>query len=130
MTGKSEKVRRNGAANAFIDARIAAGILVVIALALPASAEVQSFPANFHNQEIQTDGATIHVRVGGQGPAVVLLHGFGDTGDMWAPMAAEGLRYAWDKPPTKSVSSGTVVHQNDAIAGFTRAEMFQRIVDF
>jgi pimeloyl-ACP methyl ester carboxylesterase len=47
------------------------------------------FPANFDTQEIQTDGATIHVRVGGQGPAVVLLHGFGDTGDMWAPMAAE-----------------------------------------
>jgi len=89
MTGKSEKVRRNGAASAFIKAELAAGILVVIALALPASAEVQSFPADFHNQELQTDGATIHVRVGGQGPAVVLLHGFGDTGDMWAPMAAE-----------------------------------------
>src|SRR6266850_7305248 len=47
------------------------------------------FPANFRTQEIQTEGATIHVRVGGQGPAVVLLHGFGDTGDMWALMAAE-----------------------------------------
>ena len=23
------------------------------------------------------------------GPAVVLLHGFGDTGDMWAPLAAD-----------------------------------------
>ena len=33
-------------------------------------------------------GATIHVRVGGKGSAVVLLHGFGDTGDMWAPVAA------------------------------------------
>src|ERR1700724_3839781 len=47
------------------------------------------FPANYRTQEIQADGATIHVRVGGQGPAVVLLHGFGNTGDMWAPMAAE-----------------------------------------
>src|SRR6266853_190744 len=47
------------------------------------------FPANFHTQDIQTDGATIHVRVSGQGPAVVLLHGFGFTGDMWATMAAE-----------------------------------------
>src|SRR6266851_5247503 len=45
------------------------------------------FPANFYTQEIQTDGATIHIRVGGQGPAVVLLHGFGGTGDMWAPLA-------------------------------------------
>ena len=55
-----------------------------------AHASAQSVvPANFRTQEIQADGATIHVRVGGQGPAVVLLHGFGDTGDMWALMAAE-----------------------------------------
>jgi len=33
-------------------------------------------------------GATFHVRVGGHGPGVVMLHGFGDTGDMWAPLAA------------------------------------------
>src|SRR4029077_15351271 len=58
-----------------------------------AHASAQSvFPANFRTQEIQADGATIHVRVGGQGPAVVLLHGFGDTGDMWALMAAELAR--------------------------------------
>ncbi len=31
----------------------------------------------------------IHARVGGQGPAVILIHGFGDTGDMWAPLAAD-----------------------------------------
>src|SRR5208282_2912322 len=50
--------------------------------------EVLRFPPSFHTEEIQTEGATIHVRVGGQGPAVVMLHGFGDTGDMWAPLAA------------------------------------------
>jgi hypothetical protein len=27
-------------------------------------------------------GGTQYVRLGGQGPAVLLLHGFGDTGDM------------------------------------------------
>ena len=46
------------------------------------------FPSDFHMQDIETDGATIHIRAGGRGPAVVLLHGFGDTGDMWAPVAA------------------------------------------
>jgi len=35
------------------------------------------------------DGATIYVRSGGHGPAVVLIHGFGDTGDMWGPLAAQ-----------------------------------------
>jgi pimeloyl-ACP methyl ester carboxylesterase len=51
------------------------------------AAELGVFPSGFRTQEIATDGATLHVRVGGQGPAVVLLHGFGDTGDMWAPLA-------------------------------------------
>jgi pimeloyl-ACP methyl ester carboxylesterase len=53
-----------------------------------ASAAVAPFPPDFQVQDVKTDGATIHVRVGGAGPAVVLLHGFGDTGDMWAPVAA------------------------------------------
>ena len=43
--------------------------------------------SGFRPEEIKTDGAKIHVRVGGKGPAVVMLHGFGDTGDMWAPVA-------------------------------------------
>ena len=56
--------------------------------ALPAAASVQPYPSNFRAQEIQANGTTLHVRVGGTGPAVVLLHGYGDTGDMWAPLAA------------------------------------------
>jgi pimeloyl-ACP methyl ester carboxylesterase len=58
-------------------------------LAAPATGRgVEPFPASFRSQEVAVPGATIHARVGGQGPAVVLLHGFGDTGDMWAPLAA------------------------------------------
>src|SRR5271157_759400 len=49
---------------------------------------ITSFPQNFRIQKIKVDDATIHVRAGGKGPAVVMLHGFGDTGDMWAPVAA------------------------------------------
>ena len=55
----------------------------------PAHARVAPFPASFHVQTIQTNGTSLYVRVGGQGPAVVLLHGFADTGDMWALLAAE-----------------------------------------
>ncbi|MCQ4628644.1 alpha/beta hydrolase [Shinella sp. CPCC 100929] len=68
---------------------LALGLLV---FAAPAGAEVPDFPASFETQEITTNGATIHVRVGGAGPAVVLLHGYGETGDMWAPMAADLAR--------------------------------------
>jgi pimeloyl-ACP methyl ester carboxylesterase/quercetin dioxygenase-like cupin family protein len=55
---------------------------------LPAVAGIQPYPNSFGVQEIPANATTIHVRVGGSGPAVVLLHGFGDTGDMWAPLAA------------------------------------------
>jgi pimeloyl-ACP methyl ester carboxylesterase len=57
--------------------------------AAPVQASVTPFPASFHTQLMATNGTHLYVRVGGHGPAVVLLHGFGDTGDMWAPEAAE-----------------------------------------
>lgn len=49
---------------------------------------VTPFPPGFHSREIKTNGTTLYVRVGGTGPAVVMVHGFADTGDMWAPAAA------------------------------------------
>src|SRR6202035_3521005 len=55
---------------------------------MPEVAGIQPFPNSFSFQEIRANGTTLHVRVGGTGPAVVLLHGFADTGDMWAPLAA------------------------------------------
>ena len=68
---------------------IAAAVLLAAA---PASAQVLPFPVGFHVEDIETNGTTIHVRVGGQGPAVLLLHGYGETGDMWAPLAADLAR--------------------------------------
>ena len=58
-------------------------------LATSLGARVQPFPGAFHTQMVKTNGTSLFVRVGGKGPAVVLLHGFGDTGDMWAPLAAD-----------------------------------------
>ena len=50
-------------------------------------------PPGFKTQKIATPaGAEIYVRSGGSGPGVVLLHGFGDTGDMWGPLAAELMK--------------------------------------
>lgn len=53
-----------------------------------AIAGLQPFPTGFRTQQIATNGTSLYVRIGGQGPAVVMLHGFGDSGDMWAPLAA------------------------------------------
>jgi len=52
------------------------------------TAKPGTFPAGFRIQDIETDGATIHVRVGGQGLAVLLIHGFGD---MWVPLVTNFL---------------------------------------
>jgi pimeloyl-ACP methyl ester carboxylesterase len=51
-----------------------------------------TFPSTFTTQEISTRDVTIHTRVGGTGPAVVLLHGYGETGDMWVPLAVDLVR--------------------------------------
>jgi pimeloyl-ACP methyl ester carboxylesterase len=67
--------------------RAATGTVLTLLLSLPPAAAVQPFPAGFRAEEIATNGTTLHVRIGGKGPAVVMLHGFGDTGDMWAPVA-------------------------------------------
>ena len=66
--------------------RISTLLVGAFLFATPALA-ITSFPASFKTEDIKTNGTTLHVRVGGSGPAVVLLHGFGDTGDMWAPVA-------------------------------------------
>lgn len=65
---------------------------LLAASSMSAAASVQPYPSSFRVQDIEANGATIHVRVGGKGPAVVLLHGFGDTGDMWEPLAADLMR--------------------------------------
>jgi len=65
--------------------------LLSMVLAAPSWAEGFAFPG-FAVRQVVGNGATIHVRSGGSGPAVVLLHGYGETGDMWAPLAVELAR--------------------------------------
>jgi pimeloyl-ACP methyl ester carboxylesterase len=71
----------------FAQVTLSASLLAM--LAMPALAQVQPFPPGFKSETISTNGTRIFVRVGGHGPAVVLLHSYGETGDMWAPLAAK-----------------------------------------
>src|SRR5258706_13710058 len=69
--------------------RVAAGLAAGLALgALSAHAAPTPFPADFRSSPVANADATINVRVGGHGPAVVLTHRFSTTGDMWSPTAA------------------------------------------
>lgn len=69
--------------------RFLLGLFGMLVISLPAAAQVQSLPPGFQTQDIKPGDVTLHVRVGGQGSPVVLIHGFGDTGDMWGPLATE-----------------------------------------
>jgi pimeloyl-ACP methyl ester carboxylesterase len=40
----------------------------------------------FTARNANVNGTTIHYRVGGKGPAVVLLHGYAETSNMWHPL--------------------------------------------
>src|SRR4051812_28295462 len=65
---------------------------LLAALALPALAQVPDFPRGFRAEKIKLGDVTLHVRHGGSGPVILALHGFGDSGDMWAPLAAAMAR--------------------------------------
>jgi pimeloyl-ACP methyl ester carboxylesterase len=67
-------------------------VLIAASAASPALAGPFDFPASFRTRDIVANGTTIHVRSGGAGPAVVLLHGYGESGDMWVPLAADLAR--------------------------------------
>ena len=72
--------------------KVAAAASIVCLLSASALAAIESFPASFGTLNVVTNGTQIYVRAGGEGPAVLLLHGYGETGDMWAPLAAQLVR--------------------------------------
>jgi pimeloyl-ACP methyl ester carboxylesterase len=53
---------------------------------------VKHYPPEFRLRDVQANGVTLHVRHAGSGPAVLLLHGYGETGDMWVPLAVDLAR--------------------------------------
>jgi pimeloyl-ACP methyl ester carboxylesterase len=65
--------------------------------ALSAVAGVQPYPNDFHVQEIDANGTTPSCQGRRSRAGVVSLHGYGETGDMWEPLA------------TALVSSHTVI---------------------
>ncbi|TCM20499.1 pimeloyl-ACP methyl ester carboxylesterase [Novosphingobium sp. PhB165] len=66
---------------------LVAAAATLLATATPALADIVPLPASFAVKDIATNGTTLHVRVGGKGPAVLLIHGYGESGDMWGPLA-------------------------------------------
>jgi pimeloyl-ACP methyl ester carboxylesterase len=45
------------------------------------------FGPGFKTQSVAVDGGTVNVAVGGNGPPVVLIHGYAESSRMWKPLA-------------------------------------------
>src|SRR5580704_11323493 len=73
--------------------RIMASTLIAFALAVvfaKIAAAQPALPSTFKSQIVHSPaGADIFVRSAGTGPVVVLLHGYAETSDSWAPLATE-----------------------------------------
>ena len=65
------------------------GVIGLFFLSVVAGIAQPSLPSTIRHQTITSpEGADIYVRSGGSGPVVLLIHGYGDTGDMWGPLAS------------------------------------------
>ena len=64
-----------------------AAALAMVAAAAPLPSSAAAFAPGFSERTVTAGGRAVHYRIGGSGPVVLLLHGYGDTGEMWAPLA-------------------------------------------
>ena len=90
MNGRDER----GAASRVVHSRrevvaAAAGALSAMAMGQTGVAQARDLLAGFKTRRIQTIGATIHVRIAGSGPPLLLLHGFPQTNVIWHKIAPE-----------------------------------------
>src|SRR5713226_3292348 len=73
--------------------KITGNILLAISLtvvSIQVSTAQSALPSIFKSQIVHSPaGADIFVRSAGTGPVVVLIHGYAETSDSWAPLAAE-----------------------------------------
>jgi len=65
--------------------RLLLASLTIAAAALPMAGQAAA-PKGFTERNATVNGARIHYMIGGSGPAVVLLHGYAETSQMWIPL--------------------------------------------
>src|SRR2546423_12951119 len=67
--------------------------ITLFAVAAVSGQSPPSLPSAFQARTIHSPaGADIFVRSGGTGPVVVLIHGYAENSDSWAPLAADLMK--------------------------------------
>src|SRR5437899_5597436 len=67
--------------------------VALLAVTTVSSQTPPSLPSSLQQRTIHSpEGADIFVRSGGSGPVVVLIHGYAENSDSWAPLAADLMK--------------------------------------
>ena len=67
--------------------------LALIAIAATLTQAQPSLPSSFQAKSVHSpEGADIFVRWGGKGPVALLLHGYAENSDSWAPLATDLMK--------------------------------------
>jgi pimeloyl-ACP methyl ester carboxylesterase len=68
-------------------------VIALLAIGATVSHAQPSLPSSFQAKTIHSpEAADIFVRWGGKGPVVVLIHGYAENSDSWAPLAADLMK--------------------------------------
>src|SRR6266849_6898442 len=68
-------------------------VFALLAIGATVSHAQPSLPSSFQAKTIRSpEAADIFVRWGGKGPVVVLIHGYAENSDSWAPLAADLMK--------------------------------------
>ena len=83
--------------------------LSLVAVSEQVVAAQPALPSTFKSQIVHSPaGADIFVRSAGTGPVVVLIHGYAETSDSWAPLAAELVKtYTVIVPDLRGIGSSS-----------------------
>lgn len=68
--------------------RFCSAILVMAGLAFLSTGSAEAQSQLVQSRFAEANGVRLHYLTAGQGPAVILLHGFGETSHMWLPLIA------------------------------------------
>jgi haloacetate dehalogenase len=78
----------------------------------------------FQERDIETSGARIRVRLGGSGPALLLLHGFPQTSAMWRHVAPElARRFTVVCPDLRGYGASSKPPAGEDFVNYSKREM-------
>lgn len=97
---------------------------------MPRIQQPSLFPAGFLSRRVSTSGADIHLVEGGNGPPLLLLHGYPQTHAMWHAVAPQlARRFRVICPDLRGYGASSKPEGGNDHAGYSKRAMAQDMVD-